>query len=241
MDIRRIGTIILRGQQGLDDTADLFLSETPSEECREALEIYTTESRRIYMEAALLATTDYGRIAEIFEFKIPVIEMYEKAFFPAKSMSRLDKLWHVDGCKESYEQNLKRWAFTQGIEFLAWRLGMRVELLPVEVVTTLQADCFFKAKEAFFNHNSTDASKEAIKWTRLATDLSRVVKAWVSNNKEAMQDIELALQTLNASDVDFGDIKEVREENGDAPESNLSDVDVDFGDINDIMRQNDND
>lgn len=238
MDIRRIAKLIEKGQRGLDDVADLFLAEQKEEAVQETLDLYRDARRRIYIEAALMGTEDLSRIVEIFGFPISVVRLYELAFFNMREVSRLDRLLHVESCEDEYEKNLKRWSMTQGVEFLAWRLGLKVELVPVDVVTTLQADCYFKAKEAFFNPNSAEASKEAMKWTRLAAQLSGVVKSWVSNNKEAMQDIELALQTLGAGDVNFGDINEVLLENGAEPLTTLEEGEADLGDIEDILKQN---
>lgn len=238
MDIRKIAKLIEQGQQGLDETADLFLAEQKSEEVEAALRLYKDQTRRVYIEAALMGTEDLSRIVEIFGFPLEVVQLYEKAFFNVKELTRLDKLLHVEGCEDEYEKNLKRWSMTQGVEFLAWRLGMRVEIAPVDVVSTLQADCYFKAKEAFFNPNAAEASKEAMKWTKLAAQLSGVVKSWVSNNKEAMQDIELALQTLGASDVDFGNINEVLVDNGAEPLGDLEEGEADLGNIEDILKQN---
>ena len=239
-DIYRIAKIIARGEKGVDPLADLFLEDPLTDDCKEVRDICTNKIKRMYMEAALLSTEDVDKICKVFGFKTEVVELYEKAYFNVFGLSKLEKAWLVDGCDDAQEQNMKRWAFSQGIDFLAWRLGLKVELSPIEGMTSLYADCYYKAKEAFFNPNSSEASKEALKWTKQASELSRILKSWVTNNNEAMKDIEMALSSLGSSDMDFGDIKGIKEENGDPVQGTLEfENDIDFGDINDIRNSND--
>lgn len=234
-DTLRVAKIIYRGDKGVDPVADLFLIE-PSDLCKEATGIYNNKIHRVYLEAGLLATEDTSKISTIFGFSPEVVELYEKAYFNVSGLSRIEKAWLIDECSDPHEQNMKRWAFSQGIEFLAWRLGLKVELSPVEGMSSLYADCYFKAKEAFFNPNSSEASKEALKWTKQASELSRILKSWVTNNKEAMQDIEIALKSIGPEDLDFGDIKALKDDNGE-----MLEVPLDLGDIDSIRRDNDND
>lgn len=239
-DIYRVAKIIARGEKGTDPLADLFLETTLSEDCEEVRDICRNKVKRVYMESALLASEDVERICQIFGFKKEVVELYEKAFYNVFGLSKLEKAWLVDMCDDPHEQNMKRWAFSQGIDFLAWRLGIKVELSPVDGMVSLYADCYYKAKEAFFNPNSAEASKEALKWTKQASELSRILKSWITNNNEAMRDIEMALSSLGPSDIDFGDIKGIREENGDPVQGSLDfNQDIDFGDIDSIRKEND--
>ena len=239
-DIYRVAKVIARGERGVDPLADLFLADELSPECLEVRHVCQNKIQRIYLEAGLLATEDVDKICQIFGFRREVVELYEKAYYNVFGLSKLEKAWLVDSCDDPQEQNMKRWAFSQGIDFLAWRLGIKVELSPVEGMASLYADCFYKAKEAFFNPNSSEASKEALKWTKQASELSRILKSWVTNNNEAMKDIEMALSSLGSSDVDFGDIKGIKEENGDPIQGSLEfEKDIDFGDINSIRNSND--
>lgn len=235
-ELRSVAYLIKLGQRGSDATADLFLGEQIGDDCKEAKAIYESDLQRMYLEAALLATEDFGRISEIFGFRLAVVELYERAFFRTRTATRMQKLIHIDSCKEAAEQNMKRWGFTQGIEFLAWRMGAKVEMVPVQAMQALHTDCYFKAKEAFFNPNSAEASKEALKWVKQASELSRILKAWVSNNQEAMQDIELALATIGHEDLDVGNIAEILSDNGE--EVDLDTPGLEFKGIDDILSDN---
>jgi len=91
---------------------------------------------------------------------------------------------------------LSFWALSQGLSFIAWRLGNRVDISPVEGLQDLFTTCIFKSKEAMFNGNASEASKESTKYIKLAMDLARLIKIWVLDSAAAKHDIEIALREV---------------------------------------------
>lgn len=227
--------MIAKREGGQDPLVDAFLQEPLPPSYRYCLTILHNPALKTYLEAGLLTEADLARIAEVIELPLEVVEIYCMTFYPVRSLSRIEKLFLVETCESDTEKNLKRWAVTQGFDFLAWRMGAKVEISPVDGMSSLYADCYFKAKEAFFNSNSAEASKEALKWAKQAAEISRVLKAWVTNNKEAMKDIEIALDSLTEDDVQFGNIQQIADDNG---EEILEEVKIDFGDIDDLNSSN---
>lgn len=171
-------------------------------------EIRASAFKRIYIEACLLATNDLKAISETLEVPEEVLVEYERLHFPYGRESRFTKLEYVDSIQDEGEKSIKLWAITQGFNFIKWRLGFKVDLSPVDGMKELYADCIFKAKEAFFNSNSTDSSKEALRWVNQSTFIAKMIKAWVADSKEAIKDIELALQEMNGENVSFGQVSE---------------------------------
>lgn len=227
--------MIMKREGGQDPLVDAFLQDPLPPTYKYCLTILNNPALKTYLEAGLLTDADLDRIAEVIELPLDVVEIYYKTFYPVRNLSRIEKLFLVETCDNDTEKNLKRWAVTQGFDFLAWRMGAKVDISPVDGMSSLYADCYFKAKEAFFNANSAEASKEALKWAKQAAEISRVLKAWVTNNKEAMKDIEIALDSLTEDDVEFGDIQQIAEDNG---EEFIEEVKIDFGDIDDVNSSN---
>jgi hypothetical protein len=94
------------------------------------------------------------------------------------------------------EAALKLWALSQGLTFIAWRMGRQVQVSPVEGLQDLFTTCIYKAKEAIFSGNVSEASKESTKWVKLSMDIARLLKIWVMDSAAAKKDIELALQEV---------------------------------------------
>lgn len=175
----------------------------------ELRDLLSSPLQKRYVEACLLATSNLPEVAELLEVPVEVLVEYERDHFPYGRLTRLAKLEYLDSIEDPQEKQLKLWAVTQGFNFIKWRLGFDVEISPIEGVKTLYADSIYKAKEAFFNHNDTNSSKEALRWVNQATFLAKMLKAWVADNKEAMADIELALEKLDGSNVEFPTIESV--------------------------------
>lgn len=226
--------IIARGERGKDPLADLFLQDTLSETQIKVLELVKNPVYRSYIEASLLATDDVQEISDLIGISYEVLALFRECFYPVTNLTKFEKVYLVELGSSVEDKNLKRWAVTQGMDFLAWRMGFKVEISPVEGMSSLYADCFFKAKEAFFNVNSTEASKEALKWAKQASDISRLLKSWVSNNKEASSEIEIALENCTEESLEFGDLTEITESNGEE----LDFVKPEFGSFDEILDQN---
>ena len=115
---------------------------------------------------------------------------------------RLSKIEHIDRVKKegrdwtTNEALMKMWTLTQGLDFLAWRLGKRVSISPVEGLVDLFSTCMFKSKEAMFNPSVSDTSRESTKWVKLSTDIARLLKLWVMDSSAARRDLEIAIREV---------------------------------------------
>lgn len=174
----------------------------------EILAIQSSKLQRSYIEACLLATNNLEEIASLMEVPVEVLLEYEREIFPYGRYTRLRKLEYVETVSDAPERQLKLWAVTQGFEFIKWRLGFKVEISPIDGVRDMYSDCLFKAKEAFFAPSDSEISKEAIRWVTQSVSLAKILKSWVADSKEAMKDIELALEQLDGHNTTFGDLED---------------------------------
>lgn len=180
-----------------------------------ALALQASDFSRVYLESSLLATDDLEAIAEVFDIPLPLVVEYERTLYPVVHLNRLQKLEIVSKVKDSSEAELKRWAITQGFDFIKWRLGFKVEMSPVESMISMYSDCYFKSKEAFYSPNASVNSKEALKWVRQAAGLAQILKTWVVDSKEAKKDIELALAKVMISQDTVGTLADFEEDEED--------------------------
>ena len=226
--------LILKGEITGDPLVDMFIGDEISQTAYEILQMRYTPSRKMYIEACLLATGDTTRIGEILGVDPYLIDVYQKVFYDVSHLDKLTKIKIVEAEQDYREQQFKMWALSQGIDFIAWRLGIVPRISPVDGLVSLYSDCFFKAKEAFHNNNSAEASKEGLKWAKQATDVARLLKAWVSDADEATRDIKIALKELTGDDVDFSSLDDLTD-GSDIPDLDLSEEeDEDFPSIDDL-------
>jgi hypothetical protein len=174
--------------------------------------IYKDKIQRSFLEAALLASNDEDVIAELLELPVDGVRLYRDVYFDVAEVTKLQKLSHIERVKDGYEKGMKMWALAQGLQFIEWRFGNAVNISPVSGLTSLFSDCYYKSKEAYFNPNSAEASKEGIKWAKQATDIARLLKLWVTDGEEAMKDIEIALQKFTGDDIQFPSIEDLNNE-----------------------------
>lgn len=151
--------------------------------------------KRSYIEACLLASDDVDEIAELLEMDKAIIKMYNDIFYDIGKLDRLSKLELLD-VKDSDEAVMKIWALSQGLDFVRWRLGKKVNISPVDGLTDLFNTCLYKSKEAIFNKNDSGASRESTKWVKLSMDIARLLKIWVMDSAGARRDIEIALREV---------------------------------------------
>lgn len=213
-DVRRIYNLVESGTLGEAPYADFVLEYPDDPRVSTSKILFEDETYRIYLESCLLATSDLSEIAELLGIDLETVEFYSKIYYDVAGLSVLQKVKLVQSCKNEEEKRLKLWAVSQGLNFLAWRLGFKVEVSPVDGIRSLYADSFFKAKEAFFNGNTVDASREALKWAKMAMDSAKLLKSWVTDMDAANEELELALREVTGDSIDFGDIAEMYASNG---------------------------
>ena len=161
-----------------------------------SLTINLSDTKRGYVEASLLCETDLPKISKVLDVPVAVLEVYSEFFFDTSGMDKLSKIEHIEQVEDANEKSLKLWALGQGITFIAWRLGDKVTLSPVDGLVEMFSTCMYKAKESVYSSNTSDSSREAIKWTKMSTDIARLLKVWTLDSAAARKDLELAIQEV---------------------------------------------
>ena len=202
---------------GTDPLVDKILNEPGSAEgllYLKVLELHKIPLRKQYIEASLLASKNLAEICAVLEMPLDILTMYRDILY---NVTNLDKLSKMDlmNVPDSAERILKMWAMSQGLTFIRWRLGEQVDVSPIEGLKDLFTTCIFKSKEAMFNPNVSEASKESTKYIKLSMDLARLLKVWVMDSAAAKHDIEIALKEVIPN---FGGLDELDVEvNSDSP------------------------
>lgn len=191
--------VLIRNKKiGADPLVDKLMQEPESPEAQLFVKVrraYESPLKKHYIEAALLTSDDLEKISEVLEIPIDVLDLYRKIYYDVEGYDKLSKMELLD-CANRDEANLKLWALSQGLDFLAWRLGKQVTVSPVDGLQDLFTTCVYKAKEAMFNGNISDSSKESTKWAKLSMDIARLLKIWVMDSAAAKKDLEIALQEV---------------------------------------------
>lgn len=190
------------GRKGHDELVDLILDNP---ECYEGQlylklqELNENPLKKRYIEACLLATQDFAEIAKLLDIEEEIIVFYSKIYYEIDGLDHLDKI-ELAQVKNPDENALKMWALTQGLDFIAWRLGKRIHVTPpLDGLRQLFDTCLYKAKEAFFNGNVTKASQESTRWVKLSMDIARLLKAWSNEGSDAQKDLEIRIKEVVAT------------------------------------------
>lgn len=158
-----------------------------------------TDIKRRFIEACILASPNFEEISEVLDIEEDLLRFYSKIYYDLDGLDRLDKL-QLANVRNKEESALKLWGLTEGLNFLAWRLGKRTEVTaPLDGLKQLFDTCLYKAKEAFFNSNVTKASQESAKWVKLSMDVARLLKAWSTDGNEAQKDLEIRVREVVAT------------------------------------------
>ena len=212
--------ILKTGTKGVDPLVDHLLDNPLPEEVKVSVDsIHKDKIQRMYVESCLLATSNLTEISEVLEIPESILLLYKDLYFDVTDMNKLQKLSVISSSRDSSEQQMKMWALSQGMEFIKWRIGRKVNISPIEGLTALFSDSFYKSKEAFFNPNVSQSSRESIRWVKQSVDIAKLLKSWVADSEEAMRDIEIALEQYIGDDIEFPTIDELIEENSDGSDS----------------------
>lgn len=205
------GKLLARGTREIDPLVDSLLDGAFSELVATATALYKDRTQKLYVESSLLATNDLSVISRFLELDVALLELYRSLYFDVAGFTKLQRMAYLDGLKDANERTMKSWALTQGVRFLEWRFGNDVKISPVEGLTSIFSDCYYKSKEAFFNGNSSESSKEAAKWTKQMVEVARLLKSWVTDADAAMQDINIALEQYMGDDIQFPTLDDLEE------------------------------
>lgn len=186
---------------GVDALVDSILSGREEDKPTKLLfdkakAIYASSVKKGYVESCLMATPNLEKISELIEIPVPVLDLYRDVFFDVKGYDKLSLMEVISDASSEDERGMKTWALSQGLDFIAWRLGKALNVNPVEGLQELFTLSVFKSKEALFSGNASESSREATKWTKLSMDLARLLKSWVMDSNAARRDIEIALQEI---------------------------------------------
>ncbi len=205
--------LVKRKEAGVDPLVDKILTEGSAESAdyARAIKIYTSAVKRSYVEACLLASTDYDRMSHILGIDKDLLKFYHDVFYDVQGLDKLSKLELID-VTDKNEGLMKLWSMNQGLDFIAWRLGQSISINPTQGLQDLFSTCIMKSKEAMFSGNASEESKAAVQWTKLSMDIARLLRAWVMDTEGAKKDIELALRESNPEFEGFADIQELNKE-----------------------------
>jgi hypothetical protein len=203
--------LVRNSKKGIDPKVDEILDNPNGHLAKlhnKALASWENKLRKSYIESARMATDDVEAISKVVEIPVEVLSLYYEFFFDIADWDRLDKIEHIErlGTKYKTEALLKMWTLTQGLDFLAWRLGKKVSISPVEGLVDLFSTCMFRSKEAMFNGAGTEAGEQSIKWTKQSTDIARLLKLWVMDSSQAKKDLEIAIREVVP---EFGSLDEL--------------------------------
>lgn len=201
-----------KGTTGEDEMVDLLLSGSDIQMAASyaaCKDIHADSVQRTYVESCLLTASSFEDIADILEIDEDVVKVYNDFFYNVVDLTKLQRLSVLAKERDESVRQFKSWALTQGIEFIKWRIGGDARVTPITGLTSLFKDSYYKSKEAFFNANEAEASKEAAKWTKQTAELARLLKSWTTDEDEARKDIEIALKSITEEDIVFDDIDQM--------------------------------
>lgn len=189
------------GERGKDERVDLLFDNPESELAllfSKAEALSSNKMKRGYIESCLFCSEDLDKINDLLEIPEEVLEVYREFFFDVRGWDRLSKIEHIEGLPSSRQDEaaLKLWALNHGLDFIAFRLGKSISISPVTGLQDLFSICVYKSKEAMYNSSTSDTSKESVKWVKLSTDISRLLKLWVMDSSAAKRDLELAIKEV---------------------------------------------
>lgn len=195
--------------RGVDEKVDEVLNDPESSQAKLYLKVIALKKSALkkgYIEAALLTGEELPLVAEVLDLDLELLQCYHDFLFDVSEFDRLSKIEHIENVRDKNEMLLKMWALSHGLDFIAWRLGKRVSISPVEGLQDLFSTCIYKSKEAMFNSPSSEASKESTKWAKLSTDIARLLKVWVMDSSAAKKDLEIAIRTVVPN---FGSLEDI--------------------------------
>lgn len=203
--------LMCRSKYGIDDLVDAILDGyVEASVLRECKDIYDDRLVKLYVEASLLATEDFDLISKTLELDKHVLMLYHDIYYDVHDLSRIHKTRHLASIDDAEERSLKQWSMTNGMEFIQWRMGLTTKLSAMDSVISLQADAYYRSKEAFFNGNTTDASIEGLKWSKQAMHLTKLIaELEVGDGEEAADELSLELERITETNANIKSISEL--------------------------------
>lgn len=194
---------------GADPLVDAVLTKNPDGSESEtaaryelAKVLFLSPIKKNYIDASFMATDNVKEISDLLDIPAEILEAYRQFFFNIEGYNKLSKLELLENY-DSQGKDLLTWAMASGLTFLAWRLGKPSDVNPVAGLKELFSLALYKAKEAAFGADTNDT----VKWAKMATDMSRLLKAWTMDSQAAKNDIEIALARVEPIFPSFGGLE----------------------------------
>lgn len=203
--------LMTRAHRGRDYLVDAILDgHVEASVLKECKDIYDDRVVRLYVEASLLATEDFDDIAGALELDKHVLMIYHDIYYDVHSLSRIHKTRHLSKIEDNDERQLKQWSMTNGMDFIKWRLGLITKVGVMDSVVQLQADAYYRSKEAFFNGNTAQASQEGLKWSKQTVHLTRLIAELEGEDTdEATDDLSLELERITEGNIELPSLEDL--------------------------------
>lgn len=203
--------LLVRSKEGMDPVVDSILrGEIPQEDVEAILVFYRDRWIKLYLESALLATEDFDAIAEALGIEARLVRLYHSIYYDVHSLRHIEKVSHLASIQDREEQQFKKWSIANGLEFIKWRIGAKTEFDSADMIQDLCADAFFRSREAFFNGNTADASREARQWSKHAAALVRQIEGQGGDEDDAALDLQLELDKISENHESIGSIEDLK-------------------------------
>lgn len=201
-----------RNLKGRDSLVDAIIDGyVDAEVLVEAKLIYEDKVVKAYVESCLLATEDFTAISDLLEIPVPVLTLYHDVYYDVHSLSRIHKVEHIASIDDINERTRKQWAFSQGLEYVAWRMGHTSKLSVSESIQELHSDAHYKAKEAFFSDSTSAVGQEGLKWHKQAVTLAKMLTELEVETDDVAAAFELALTRITEDNMNMPSISDLTE------------------------------
>lgn len=204
--------LMCRRVRGKDHLVDAILDGYVDDaSLLEAKMIYEDKVVKAYVESCILATEDFTTMSNLLEIPENTLTLYHDLYYDIHSLSRIHKVEHIASLPDENERIRKQWAFSQGLEYVAWRMGQSAQLSVSETIQDLHSDAYYKSKEAFFSDSTSAIGQEALKWHKQTVLLSKMLTDLEIETDDVAASFELALNRITEKTMDMPSIEDLME------------------------------
>tara|TARA_R110002073_G_scaffold56785_2_gene144234 strand:+ start:289 stop:933 length:645 start_codon:yes stop_codon:yes gene_type:complete len=204
--------LMCRNVRNKDTLVDAILDGyVDSESLLEARLIYEDKVVKAYVESCLLATEDFTAISDLLEIPKPVLMLYHDIYYDVHGLSKVYKVEHIANIDDECERIRKQWAFSQGLDYITWRMGQSGKLSVTETIQNLHSDAYYKAKEAFFSDSTSSIGQEGLKWHRQTVLLAKMLTELEVETDDVAATFELALKKISEKTINMPSIDDLLE------------------------------
>jgi hypothetical protein len=188
---------------------DILDGTIPKELVEEVTNLGRDKLVKTYVEASLIATKDLDAISDLMGLPLEVIQLYHDLYYSVHDLSRIHVVAHIATIGDPSELQMKKWALSAGLPFVTWRMGLLPDYDKTSILAQLCADAVYRSREAFFNGNTADASKEARHWSKHASALIKQLTDIEPEVDEAEEQLLLELEKITESNSNIMSIEDL--------------------------------